>query len=175
MVVGRRRNYVISNEKPMIDILYQFGYNQLGNNDSATNKFNERFCSIHKVFKDPTESPSNIHFSRLESMTQRKLNNQYFSIPYITCDFGCSQLIHLDISKSTESDQISAKFLKMAAPIIAPALTQIFNLSISKSEFPSPLKFARVVPIHKKVPNLTIPTIRRYLYLQLLHLYWNDM
>ena len=32
------------------------------------NKFNEHFCSIHKVFKDPTESPSNIHFSRLESM-----------------------------------------------------------------------------------------------------------
>ena len=36
---------------------------------SATNKFNEHFCSIHKVFKDPTESPSNLHFSRLESMT----------------------------------------------------------------------------------------------------------
>jgi len=67
-----------------------------------------------------TESPSNIHFSRLESMTQRKLNNQY--LPYITCDFGCSQLIHLDIlSKSTESDQIIAKFLKMDAPITAPA------------------------------------------------------
>ena len=36
---------------------------------SATNKFNEHFCSIHKVIKDPTESPSNIYFSRLESMT----------------------------------------------------------------------------------------------------------
>ena len=75
---------------------------------SATNKFNEHFCSIHKVFKDPTESPSNIHFSRLESMTQRKLNNQHFSIPYITCNFVYSQLIHLDISKSPGSDQISA-------------------------------------------------------------------
>ena len=103
---------------------------------------------------EPTESPSNIHFSRLESMTFRKLNNQYFSIPYITCDFVYSQLIHLDISKSTGSDQISAKFLIMAAPIIAPALTQIFNLSICKTEFPSPFKLARVVPIHKKVPTL---------------------
>ena len=69
-----------------------------------------------------TESPSNIHFSRLESMTQRKPNNQHFSIPYTTCDFVYSQLIHLDIlSKSTESDQIIAKFLKMDAPITAPA------------------------------------------------------
>ena len=131
--------------------------------------FNEHFCSIHKVFKDPAQSPSNIHFSRLEYMTQRKLNNQHFSIPYIT------QLIHLDISKSTGSDQISAKFLKMAAPIIAPALTQIFNLSISKAGFPSPFNLAREVPIHKKVPNLTISTIGQYLYFQLLHLYWNDM
>ena len=58
--------------------------NIIKNAYSATNKFNEHFCSIQKVFKDPTESPSNIHFSRLEYMTQRKLNNQHFSIPYIT-------------------------------------------------------------------------------------------
>jgi len=64
----------------------------------------------------------------------------HFSIPYITSDFVYSQIIHLDISKSTGSDQISAKFFKMVAPIIAPALTQIFNLSISKSELPSPFK-----------------------------------
>jgi len=81
-------------------------------------------------------------------MIQRKLNNQHFSIPYITCDFVYSQLIHLDIFKSTESDQISAKFFKMPAPKIAPALTQIFNLSIYKAEFPSPFKLGRVVPIH---------------------------
>ena len=93
-------------------------------------------------------------------MTQRKLNNQHFSIPYITCDFVYSQLIHLDISKSTGSDQIIAKFLKMAAPIIALALTQIFNLRISKAEFPSPFKLARVVPIHKKGPKIDYTNYR---------------
>ena len=62
--------------------------------------------------------------------------------------------MHLDISKYTGSDHISETFLKMAAPIIAPVLTQIFNLRISKAEFPSPFKLARVVPIHKKVPTL---------------------
>ena len=108
-------------------------------------------------------------------MTQRKLNNQHFSIPYITCNFVYSQLIHLEISKSTESDQMSDQILKMAAPLSAPALTPIFNLSISKAEFASSFNMARVVPIHKTVPNLTIPTIGQYLYFQLLHLYWNDM
>ena len=91
-------------------------------------------------------------------MTQRKLNNQHFSIPYITCDVVYNQLIHLDISKSTGSDQISAKFLKMASPIIAPA--QIFNLSISKAEFPSPFKLARVVSIRTKGPKLDYTNYR---------------
>ena len=33
----------------------------------------------------------------------------------------------------------------MGAPLIAPALAQIFNLSIYKAEFHSPFKLARVV------------------------------
>ena len=48
----------------------------------------------------------------------------------------------------------------MAAPIIAPALTQIFNLSISKAEFPSPSKLARVEPMHKKGPKLDYTNYR---------------
>ena len=150
-VKNTKKNYgqVCTNLLVLNLILMENG-NIIKKSYSATNKFNEHFCSIHKVFKDPTELPSNIHFSRLESMTQRKLNNQHFSILYITCDFVYSQRIHLDISKSTGSDHISAKILKMAAPLIAPALTQIFNVSIYKAEFPSPFKLARVVPIQKR-------------------------
>ena len=37
--------------------------NIIKNAYSATNKFNEHFCSIHKAFKDPTESHSNIHLA----------------------------------------------------------------------------------------------------------------
>ena len=101
-------------------------------------------------------------------MTQSKLNNQHFSIPYITCDFVYSQLIHLDISKSTGSDQISATFFKMVAPIIAHALKQIFNISISKAEFPSPFKLARVVPIHKKCPKIDYTNYRPISVIQII-------
>ena len=48
----------------------------------------------------------------------------------------------LDIYKSTRSNNISPKYLQLAAPVIGHVLTQIFNLSISKSEFPSPFKIA---------------------------------
>ena len=48
--------------------------------------------------------------------------------------------------------------------IIALALTQIVNLSISKAEFSSPFKLARVVPIHKQAQKVIIPTKGQYLY-----------
>ena len=45
--------------------------NIIKNACSATNKFIEHFCSIQKLFKDPSESLSNIHFNRLEYMNQK--------------------------------------------------------------------------------------------------------
>ena len=87
-------------------------------------------------------------------MTQRKLNNQYFSIPYITSDFVYSQLIHLYISKSTGSGQISAKFLKLAAPIIASHNSPVHS---------NQLKW---YPYIKHVPNLTTPTTFNSLILE---------
>ena len=58
----------------------------------------------------------------------------------------------------------------MAAPKSAPALTQIFNLSISKAEFPSPFKLARVVPIHKKGPTIDFTNYRPISVLPILSL-----
>ena len=46
-------------------------------------------------------------------------------------------------------DGISAKVLKIAAPVIAPLLALIFNQSISTGIFPSDWKIARVTPIFK--------------------------
>ena len=46
-------------------------------------------------------------------------------------------------------DGISAKVLKIAAPVITPSLALIFNQSISISIFPSDWKIARVTPIFK--------------------------
>ena len=52
-------------------------------------------------------------------------------------------------SKASGMDGISAKVLKIAAPVITPSLALIFNQSISISIFPSDWKIARVTPIFK--------------------------
>ena len=46
-----------------------------------------------------------------------------------------SFLLTLDTSKATGPDNISARMLKETATSIAPSLTKLFNLSISKGSF----------------------------------------
>ncbi len=55
----------------------------------------------------------------------------------------------LDVSKATGPDGISARMLKATSESVAPSLTSLFNLSITKGYFPELWKSARVVPIPK--------------------------
>ena len=43
-------------------------------------------------------------------------------------------------------DNIVAKVLQMAAPAVAPSLTEIFNMSIDTQQFFSEWKTAKVIP-----------------------------
>ncbi|CAB4022369.1 Hypothetical predicted protein, partial [Paramuricea clavata] len=58
--------------------------------------------------------------------------------------------LNLSTTKATGMDKISAKILQVAAPVIAPSLTEIFNMSIDSEQFPSDWKAARVIPLFKK-------------------------
>ncbi len=55
----------------------------------------------------------------------------------------------MNVNKSSPSDIPKIKFLKISVEVIAPVLTKIFNLCITKGFFPDNLKLAEVVPIYK--------------------------
>ena len=55
----------------------------------------------------------------------------------------------LDVQKGTGPDDIPIKFIKMVGVILAPYLSEIFNVCYEVGVFPSSLKKAKVVPIHK--------------------------
>ena len=59
------------------------------------------------------------------------------------------ELTALDPKKSAGSDELPARFLKVAAPIIATPITDIFNLSLHTAEIPSDWKEAIVLPLFK--------------------------
>ena len=67
----------------------------------------------------------------------------------IHIDEVTQQLSNLKISKSAGVDNIPAKVLKLAASVIAPLLTWIFNPSIKTGIYVNEWKKARVVPIYK--------------------------
>ena len=76
--------------------------------------------------------------------------------------FSCSEVLEdkvlkilckLNSSKATGLDQISPRFAKDGAKLIASPLTHILNLSHLSGELPDDLKTARVTPIHKKIVN----------------------
>ena len=113
--------------------------------------FNKHFVDVHKLFSKTDSNEVEYSNPSLLSVNKDKLNGvPPFVIPPITYEFVYKELILLNVSKSTGSDCISAKFLKLTADIIAPILTRLFNDSLSSGIYPTIFKSAKVIPIHKK-------------------------
>jgi retron-type reverse transcriptase len=56
----------------------------------------------------------------------------------------------INIKKATGVDQISYKLLRAGAPVLNKQITTLVNNTIKTSVFPTRLKEAQVVPLHKK-------------------------
>ena len=70
------------------------------------------------------------------------------------CGWGNSSSIRqLDSTKSSGTDGIPIKYVKMSATIITLILTNLYNHCITKGIFPGLLKIAEVIPIYKKGPK----------------------
>ena len=72
-----------------------------------------------------------------------------FELPLITQDKVNNYLKSMPSHKATGSDGLSIKLLKIAASAISPSICKLMNHCISKNEFPSQWKIARVTPIFK--------------------------
>ncbi len=57
---------------------------------------------------------------------------------------------NIDIDKATGVDSIPAKIINLSSELLSPILTYIFNFSFEKGEFPSKLKYGKIIPSHKK-------------------------
>ena len=57
---------------------------------------------------------------------------------------------NVEVNKAAGIDNISGRFLKDGADILAIPVTQICNLSIKLSHFPPDCKLAKLKPIYKK-------------------------
>jgi len=73
-----------------------------------------------------------------------------FTLTETSIDTVLKLINSLPLNKACGLDGISCRLLKEAAPIVAPFLTHIINLSITTGIFPDEWKLARVSPIYKE-------------------------
>ena len=65
------------------------------------------------------------------------------------------------VNKATGLYGIPRKLLKLAASILSPSLSQIFNKSLSEGIYPHDWKMAKVLPIFKNGKNSQLSNYRR--------------
>ena len=75
--------------------------------------------------------------------------NSAFSFAEISLESVLETLKSINPNKATGPDNIPNKILKMAAEILSPSLSAIFNRSLSMGIYPDDWKMARVLPIFK--------------------------
>ena len=73
-----------------------------------------------------------------------------FSVKLPTLSAVYKKLKDINDREAAGLDKIPCKLLKIAAGIVAPSLTQIFNKIISTGVFPTDWKLAKVTQIFKK-------------------------
>ena len=78
-----------------------------------------------------------------------------FRIRLITPDEMLYQLKNIKRHTSTGSDNISAVFLINCAESLCYPLSVIFNMSISKGEYPDIFKYNNIIPIYKRKGDKT--------------------
>ena len=109
-----------------------------------SNEFNSFFASIGQSTSNSLTSSVPFSLSHIP-----RNNKSFFLRPFTAREIKI-QIQQLKTSKSVRPNDPPIKFIKMAADVIAPILAKIFNLCISQQIFPSTLKTACVIPIHKK-------------------------
>ena len=85
-------------------------------------------------------------------MLYKKLNPnlEKFKLVCITEETNKKLLCCLDVSKATGMDEMSPRFLKDGAQVLARPICNIINLSIKLSTFPDKCKIAKLTPLFNK-------------------------
>ena len=115
----------------------------LTNPADISEAFNSHFTTIGE--KLANEIPS----STVDPISYISPTNSVFTVEEIDVSTVDHLLRKINVNKATGLDGIPGKLLKMAASILSPSLTQIFNKSLFKDIYPNDWKMAKVLPIFK--------------------------
>ena len=127
----------------------------ISNPMEISNIFNNYFSSIASKTK-LNVSFSHKHFS---DFLKNRSSISFFISPSDKTEIE-NVISSLDSNKSVGPNSIPTKILKLLKNDISSQLSEIFNISFSSGVFPSILKIAKVIPIHKKDSKLDFSNYR---------------
>lgn len=126
-------------------------------NHLKSNLFNQYFLQIPKTLKQQIDYLPGDSCNALRTLGQCQ---SIFNFSYTTELEIAEQISELDVTKSSGSDGISAKILKVCKDDICPYLSRIFNRMIDTSTYPHDLKIAKIIPIPKESKATLIEKFR---------------
>ena len=120
------------------------------NQEEIANMYNEYITNLSKSLANEDTLPLNSNL--LSSYVNSKIptNQPEFNLDFIQEDEVLKLLLMLNVNKSSGTDTLGPRIIRLSAPIIYKALTYLINLSIKTSVFPDKLKEAKITPIYKK-------------------------
>ena len=122
---------------------------------TITNTFNNFFTSIAETVQSKMKFSNKSFRSFLSSN-----NNNSFIITTTNKEEICKIKSSFNINKSCGPNSIPTKILHPVQDQISKHLATICNLSFSTGIFPTILKTAKVIPIHKKGSKLKVSNYR---------------
>ena len=103
---------------------------------------------------------TNMVKTKLQTIIKKNLQNNNFVFQVVDQHKICKILNNINESKSPGFDNIPGRFIKDGGEIISKYITDIFNLSIILSKFPTQCKKAKIRPIFKKGSKLEVENYR---------------
>ncbi|CAB4025166.1 Hypothetical predicted protein [Paramuricea clavata] len=117
--------------------------NEITNAAEISDAFNSYFTSIGEKLANKIPS------SNVNPVSYIQSTHSVFSFKEIGLSTVNRLLKTINANKATGPDKITGRLLKIAADILSPSLTRIFNRSLSMGIYPPDWKMAKVLPIFK--------------------------
>ena len=117
------------------------------------NTFKEFYCNLASDLVAKLPPPSNrFGITPVRKYYQDVLNLLpcKFKFSFVTEDLVLKLLKDMNIDKAAGIDNLSGKFLKDAANVLAKPISEICNLSIKYSVFPTDCQISKLKPLFKK-------------------------
>ena len=96
------------------------------------------------------KSPNRYTIKSVSDYYEKLPLSEKFKLDSITKGYLFNVLKNVEVTKAARLDQISGKFLKDGARVLAKPISELCNLSMDLGSFPHACKIAKVKPLFKK-------------------------